>query len=190
MSLYLTDILAILETTEDKLLDKIKRRGKTFIEAQIKIIERALLDKKYFVTNLDIDKQHLRQNIRRMLMKTPPVSVTIAKTTPEQLNMSVDSVDLNVSSMSYEELESDVVLDPLMNQSKKELVRQLKLAEEKILAQDSELQSLRPLGNFFKCESKRGGFSYMPTVDRIAVGLLSKGESSLGIVKFFEALAT
>lgn len=64
--------------------------------------------------------------------------------------------------MSYEDLETDIETDPLMKQSKKELMRQLKLAEQKISAQDSELENLRPLGNFFKCEQKGEVFLICP----------------------------
>ena len=152
MSLNWTDILTILETTEDDLSAKIKKSGRTYIESRIKIIEKALLDKKYFGEDLVIEEKHLTQNVRKMFGKNRPVSIAITKTTGEQFNMSVDSVDMNVSSMSYKELGTDVQSDLLIKKSKKELVRQLKLAEEKILAQDTELENLRPLGNFFMCE--------------------------------------
>ena len=192
MSLRRTDFFEILKITEDNLLANIKKSGKTYVEKKVIIIERALLNdkEKYLGTGLDIDFKNLKQNIRKMFGKTPPVEVDIIKRKGDQFNMSVDSVDLNTSSMSYDDNDTEVELDPLFKNSKKELVRQLRLAKNQNSVQETELNFLRPIGNFFKCEQKRGGFSYMPAVDRIAVSLLSEGELSRGIVRFFEALAS
>ena len=200
MWLHRESICNILNLTEEVFLSKIKKHNQLATTERIELIRKELF--KNNETESEIDKRCLNRNIKRMLSRNPPEKIFIGQTlqSSDEVNTTTESidldssmmsvVDLNTSSMSYDDNDTEVELDPLFKNSKKELVRQLRLAKNQNSVQETELNFLRPIGNFFKCEQKRGGFSYMPAVDRIAVSLLSEGESSRGIVRFFEALAS
>ena len=107
--------------------------------------------------------------------------------------MSTDSVDLDSSVMTVEDNSN---YEPLLKLSKKNIICELKKARQTVIDQQlkidslkQELSSLRPLGAMFKCEKKRGAFTYGQNVDKIAVGLLCEGESSRSINRFFGAIS-
>ena len=197
MSLNQKDILKILKLPLEIYLDKIYRQGKKYASVErVELIHRELCDNKeeYFGLNykeLDIDYRNLRNNIRRMLHKNSPEKLSIVfsqQNTSGDLNMSSQSMDLNDSLMSVDSQPDFDLCDPLFKLSKKSLIEQLKQAQQTIIDQEKELEMLKPIGNFFVCEQKRGAFTYGPKVDRLIVSLLCQGDNSQAILRFFASL--
>ena len=195
MFLYQKDIFNCLNLSLETFLSQINKRGKAYASVErVELIFRdvcARRDENPGSDDIEIDFKSLKKNIRKMLGKNPPEKILIGKVpfnSSGDLNMSVDSADLDSSTMSFDSPENDDRLDPLFKKSKRELVWELKIAKQKILDQDEELNALRPLSNFLNCIKKRGAFTYGPKIDRITVGLLCEGETGRGIERFFNAL--
>jgi hypothetical protein len=199
MWLHRQIICEILNLTEVDLFDKIKKRGKKFASLErIVSIEKELCEntKNYFEgegNELEINSKCLRQCIRTMISSNSHQKIAIGKspTSAHDLNMTTESVDLDSSSMSID-IFDDENLQPnsFYNKNRKELILELAKANQIILNQQAELNDLRPLGNIFGHEQKRGAFSYGKRVDNVAVSLLCQGETSYSISRFFETLCS
>ena len=196
MTLYRKDILKILNFTLENFIKVASRQGKKYACAErVNFIHDELCDNKesYFGTDhlaLEIDYKHLKDHIRKMLVKTAPEEIKISIKSSGDSNISSHSVDMNDSLMSVDsDTDFDYQSDPLFKLPKKFLIAQLKQANQKINEQKKELDSLKPLGDFFRCQQIRGAYTYGTAVDRLAVSLLCQGESSRGIVNFFKAFA-